>query len=133
MEMGDGEQSMSQILVILAQLVVGLGLLNVWLVRTNRQTVYRGGGAKTMREEFAVYGLPDWFCTLIGFLKISSAVALLLGFWYPALILPSASLITVLMVGAVVMHAKIRDPLLKALPATIMLLMSLVVCSSHVG
>lgn len=124
---------MSQLIISVIQLVVALGLLNVWLVRANRATAYRGGGAKTIREEFAVYGLPAWFCTLVGFLKISLALALLFGFWYPPLILPAASLLAVLMLGAISMHAKVRDPLLKALPAASMLVMSLAICSSHLA
>jgi len=36
------------------QLVVGLGLLNVWLVRSRSATEYRGGSATSLREEFAV-------------------------------------------------------------------------------
>ncbi len=124
---------MSHLLVSVIQLVVGLGLLNVWVVRANRATAYRGGGAKTIREEFAAYGLPDWFRTAVGFLQISSAVTLLLGFWFPSLILPAAGLIVVLMLGAVSMHAKIRDPLLKAIPAASMLIMSLTICSFRLG
>jgi hypothetical protein len=113
------------------QLIVALGLLNVWLVRANWNTGYRGGNAKTLKEEFAVYGLPGWFCNLVGFLKISSALVLLAGLWYPVLILPSAALIMVLMVGAVSMHAKVRDPIKKTVPAALMLIMSLILCSSH--
>ena len=49
----------------IAQVIVGLGLLNVWLVRFNKSTEYRGGAAANMREEFATYGLPVWFCYLV--------------------------------------------------------------------
>jgi uncharacterized membrane protein YphA (DoxX/SURF4 family) len=115
------------------QLVVALGLLNVWLVRANWATAYRGGDAKTIKEEFTVYGLPDWFCSLVGFLKISLALTLLIGFWSPFLILPAAAVIAVLMLGAILMHAKVRDPLLKTLPAASMLVMSLAICTSYLG
>jgi hypothetical protein len=51
---------------IVLQLVVALGIFNVWLLRSNKASSYRGGDAKTMREEFAAYGLPFWFmCGLI--------------------------------------------------------------------
>ena len=42
------------------EVVVGLGLLNVWLVRAQASTAFRGGTAQSLREEFNVYGLPDW-------------------------------------------------------------------------
>ena len=112
------------------QVIVALGLLNVWLVRANWSTAHRGGGAKTLREEFAVYGLPGWTFAAIGFLKIASAIALLLGLWIPSLILPSAALIVALMIGAVSMHAKVKDPLVKSVPAALMLLMSMLLCAS---
>jgi uncharacterized membrane protein YphA (DoxX/SURF4 family) len=102
----------------------------VWLIRSNWSTAYRGGDAKTLKEEFAVYGLPGWFCTLVGFLKVTSALALLLGIWFPQLILPAAAMITALMIGAVSMHAKVKDPIGKTLPAAAMLLMSAILCVS---
>lgn len=42
------------------QLVIALGILNVWLLRFGKTTAWRGGAAKNMKEEFAVYGLPSW-------------------------------------------------------------------------
>ena len=41
------------------QIVVGLGLLNVWLMRARSPTSYRGGDSKSLKEEIAAYGLPD--------------------------------------------------------------------------
>jgi hypothetical protein len=110
------------------QFIIALGLLNVWIVRFNRATDYRGGEAKNLVQEFAVYGLSKGFCYLIGFIKVSSAIALLLGFWYPQLVLPAASVILVLMLGALAMHFKVRDPVKKSIPASAVLLLSAIVC-----
>ena len=52
---------MPQTLVSILQVVIALGLLNVWLIRANRSTGYRGGAAKNIKEEFAVYGLSEYF------------------------------------------------------------------------
>jgi len=41
----------------LLQTIVGLGLLNVWLVRGRSSTSYRGGAAQTLQEEFATCAL----------------------------------------------------------------------------
>lgn len=76
------------------QIVVALGLLNVWLLRYSKQTVYRGQGAKNLKEEFAVYGLPEWFHYLIGFLKVGSALALIVGLWNQSVALASAILVS---------------------------------------
>jgi membrane-associated phospholipid phosphatase len=113
----------SQILIL--QLILMLGLLNVWLVRFNKATPYRGGAAKSMREEFATYGLPAWATNVVGILKVGSALCLGAGFWFPSLITPAAAIIAGLMIGAIAMHIKIKDPLRKSIPALMMLLCSL--------
>lgn len=107
--------------MIILQVAAALGLLNVWLLRFSQSTNYRGGNARTMVEEFAAYGLPAWFTYLIGSLKIGAALALIAGIWIPALVLPAAALICILMLGALAMHARIGDPLKKSLPALGML------------
>lgn len=114
--------------ILILQIVVALGLLNVWLLRFNRQTGYRGGDARNMREEFAAYGLPGWFTYVVGFLKVAAALCLLIGIRFHFLVLPAAALIAVLMIGALAMHAKVRDPLKKSLPALSVLVMSLLIC-----
>lgn len=110
-----------------SQLLVALGLLNVWLVRRGRSTPWRGGAARNMEEEFAVYGLPRWFMSTIGFLKVSLAMALIVGLWSPVLTTFSAGGIAALMMGAVAMHVKVGDPVRKSLPAFSLLALSLFV------
>lgn len=110
-------------IVTVLQVIVALGLINVWLVRFNKSTEYRGGNAKNLKEEFAAYGLPVWFMYLIGALKLGSAFALLAGVWIPSLVAPAATLVVLLMIGALVMHLKVKDPLMKSMPAGLMLVM----------
>lgn len=117
-----------RMMMMIIQVIAALGLLNVWLVRFNRRTSYRGGTAGSMREEFAAYGLPGWFVYFIGALKIGTAIALVAGLWLPVLVLPAAVLLCVLMLGAIAMHFKIRDPLTKSLPAFLMLALGLAMC-----
>ena len=105
----------------LLQIVAGLGIFNVWLLRFGQDTVYRGGNASNMREEFVVYGLPTVALYIVGLLKILSAIGLIAGIFLPSLIAPSAILLAALMIGALVMHFKIRDPFKKSIPALIML------------
>ena len=112
-------------LIYALQITAALGLLNVWLLRFNQRTDYRGGSAGSMREEFATYGLPVWFAYVIGILKVGSAIALIVGIWIPVVVLPAAGLIGVLMLGALSMHVKIHDPLKKSLPALGMLALCL--------
>ncbi len=116
------------IVISILQIAVAAGLLNVWLLRFQRSTPYRGGGARSMREEFAAYGLPEWFRYVIGTLKVGSALCLIAGLWLPFLVFPSALLIAILMLGALAMHLKIRDPLKKSVPALVMLALTIVIC-----
>ncbi len=106
------------------QIVVGLGLLNVWLLRRGSSTPYRGGAAQTLRDEFAAYGLPGFAFYLVGALKIGAAVVLIAGVLTTLPVRAAAGLVAALMVGALAMHFKVGDPLVKSLPAAVMLAMS---------
>jgi len=105
--------------------IIATTVLNVWLLRFNKPTIYRGGQAKSMLEEFAAYGISETFVYLIGGLKVVAALGLIGGFFYKKLIVPSSLVIAVLMVGAIFMHFKVQDNAIKFLPATLMLLCSL--------
>jgi hypothetical protein len=113
-----------KIVSLIIQIIVALGLLNVWLLRFKKPTHYRPGGARSMSEEFAAYGLPSWSLWVVGGLKLACAVCLLAGIWVPALVAPAAGVVGVLMVGAIAMHLKVKDPLVKSLPAGAMLAMT---------
>ena len=115
-------------ITIFLQLFVAFGLLNVWVIRSNQKTPYRGSNGSSLKNEFAAYGLPLWSFYVIGFIKISSALLLLLGLWIPFLVFPAALVVSLMMVGAVCMHIKVRDPLKKLLPALIMLFFSIGIC-----
>jgi len=116
-----------EIVRIVLQVIVALGLINVWLMRRDRPTPYRGGKAKNMREEFATYGLPPWSLYLVGGLKIAIAIAFLAGIWVPALVQPAAILLALLMLGAFAMHMKVKDPMQRALPSVIMLVLAVLI------
>ncbi len=109
--------------LIALQFVVALGILNVWLLRSGNATPFRGGNAKTLREEFAAYGLPFWFMCVVGVLKVGLALALLAGIWIPGLAQPAAIGLGLIMVAAFVMHLKVKDPIQKALPSIAVLAM----------
>jgi hypothetical protein len=112
---------------ITAQWIVGLGILNVWLLRSGKATSFRGGEAKNMKEEFAVYGLPPWFMYLIGACKIPLALMLLAATWIPAWAGPAALGMAVLMAGAVSMHIKVKDSFTKAAPSVTVLALSILI------
>lgn len=115
------------LLIIALKIIVGLSILNVWLVRSNKSTEWRGGDANNIVEEFKAYGLPVWFMWVVGSLKIGLALLLIVSIFYPQFEAIAAYGIAFLMLGAVSMHLKIGDPLKKSLPAFSFLLLSLVI------
>ncbi|TVR59791.1 MAG: DoxX family protein [Gemmatimonadales bacterium] len=109
------------------QLIVGLGLLNVWLLRPKSPTGYRGGEARSLREEFEVYGLPGFAFYVVGGLKILAGVILIAGVWVSLPVQLAAGVVAALMVGALIMHVKVGDPAKKSVPAVVMLVLSLAI------
>lgn len=106
------------------QIIIPLGILNVWLLRAGRATAYRGGAASSLKSEFAAYGLPIWAFYGIGALKLLSAGLIFAGLFVPGFVLLGAGIMVGLMLGAIAMHAKVKDPAIRYLPATAMLAMS---------
>ena len=115
----------------IVQMTIDTVIFCVWTIRFNRDTNYRGGNAKSMREEFRVYGLPDWELPLVGSTKRALAVTLVAGIWSPLPVKTAALFMAALMAGAVYMHRRVRpDHISKAIPAMGMLAMSLFVVAA---
>ena len=111
-------------LVIAIQILIALAMFDVWLVRYARPLRARGGDAQTMAEEFNVYGLPDWMLPLVRVLKLGAGTLMVVGIWYPIAAAIAGAILVVLMGGAILMHLKVKDPLLKSAPATFFFLLS---------
>jgi uncharacterized membrane protein YphA (DoxX/SURF4 family) len=116
-----------ELAVLVVQVFSALGIFNVWLLRFNRSTEWRGGSAANMKEEFEAYGMPAGSVYVVGALKLLCAAGLIVGIWVPQLVRPSAIGLAVLMLGAVSMHVKIGDPVKKSLPAFTMLVLSVLI------
>ena len=109
-------------------LLVSLVVLSAWSFRLNQPSVFRGGDAVNMSEEFAVYGLSNSVMISVGIVKIILALLLLVGgLKFPALIKPSAAVMSFFMIGAVYFHISISDGILPTLPAASMLLCCLLI------
>ena len=112
-------------------LLVSLTILNVWLLRFNNKTQYRGGDANNLKEEFNVYGLPTWFMYVVGTIKVILAILLIVGIWEREINLYVVSAMILLMLGALLMHIKVNDPIKKSLPAFSILLLLLFILFNH--
>ncbi|MAQ05481.1 MAG: hypothetical protein CMA51_01655 [Euryarchaeota archaeon] len=119
---------MMDTLVMTLQIVIAIVIFAVWIFRPNLDTNYRAGDAKNIVEEFAVYGLPKWSVYVVGATKLTLALALIVGIWYTQLAQYAVMGMGILMVGALICHLKTRDdPLSRAAPASIMLVMCFLV------
>jgi len=108
---------------------VGLTIINVWLFRASRSTSFRGGNSTNLLEEFTVYGLEDYFL-IIGIIKVSLAIVLILSLYYSKLRLFASLGISIMMLVALYMHISVGDELIKSLPASSLLISSLLIAYS---
>ena len=111
-------------------LAMGIALLSVWLFRFAKPSPYSGGVAKDLAEEFSDYELPLRLVWIIGTLKVTAAVALILSIFILRLTLSATALISITMAGAIAMHVRIRDRLIKSVPLGELLVMTLVVAAT---
>ena len=118
-------------IVLASQVAIALCLLGVWVLRTGTGTRWRGDGAVRLREEFLSYGLPPWFAQVIASLELVLAVLLLTGLRWPILAGPAAVVVALVMLGALGMHLKVRDPAYKSVPAFVLLVLAVVVAASQ--
>ena len=106
---------------------VSITLLNVWLLRFQKSTSYRGGDATDMLSEFAAYGLSDTILYIVGATKVTAAILLLLGLRYSKLVKVATYTIAALMIGAIYFHFSIQDEWIKSFPAALLLLSSILI------
>ena len=107
--------------IIVLKIIVSISLLNVWLIQKNKPTKWRGGNAQNIIEEFKVYGLPESLCYIVGVLKVGLALTLLISIWKNSLEDIAALGLMLLLLGSIIMHIKIKDPLFKSFPAALFL------------
>ena len=108
--------------VILAQLIVALSIVVVWVFRFDN-----------IVKEFKQYGLPDLVRTMVGAAKIALATLLIAGIWYPDLVVVPALLMAFLMLCAQIAHIKVRNPWHKHVPSFLLLLLSLFIAGAYAG
>ena len=111
-------------------LAMGLALLYVWLFRFSKPSPFRGEVVKDLVQEFFDYELPLRLVWIVGSLKVTAAIALILSIFILRLTLPATALISILMEGAIALHVRIKDRLIKSVPAAGLLVMTLVVAAT---
>ena len=115
-------------MLLLVKSIIFLGIMNVWFVRRETKTNWRGGNSLSLKDEFRFYSLPDWTFYFVGGTKILSALFIFLSIWIDEV--PQeifAFILSVFMIFAIFMHLKVGDKLIKSLPALFMLLCSIII------
>ena len=114
-------------IIIVIKAFIFLSIINVWFFRFGKPTSWRAENANSMKEEFKAYGLSETMMYLVGGLKVLFALLLLVSIWYEILALPAAAGMSILMLGAIIMHFKIGDPIKKSFPAFSFLILSAII------
>ena len=105
-----------QDLTIFLQALVAASIFFVWVVRYDN-----------IIQEFKQYGLPDWLRDLVGILKLTFALLLLLGIQRASLAMIGSLGIAGLMGCAFVMHLRVKNPVFKMIPSLALLALSLII------
>lgn len=104
---------------IIIQIILALGFLMFGAMKIS---------SKKMMDEFdATYGFPKWFRVITGLLEIAGAALLVAGIWNDSLVAIGGWLLAVIMVGAVITHLRIKDPVSKIGIPIFLLILTLVV------
>lgn len=109
---------------ILLQATIAITIINVWILRRDKPTQWRGGSADSLDKEFETYGLPPTIMITAGALKLTCALLLIVGIWIPSVVNFAAAGMTALLLIAVIAHLRIQDPIRKAIPAASLMSMS---------
>ena len=105
-------------LAVIAQLIVAVSIVIVWVFRFDN-----------IVKEFKQYGLSDLIRTMVGSAKIVLATLLVVGIWYPALVLIPALIMAFLMLSAQYFHFKVKNPWQKRVPSLFLLLLCLFIAA----
>ncbi|MEC8537230.1 MAG: DoxX family protein, partial [Bacteroidota bacterium] len=83
--------------------------------------------AKSLKEEFETYGLNSWFMYIIGAIKIGVSILFIVSCFnifskmLDVTIFYASVVMSLIMIGAILMHIKVNDPFKKSVPAITML------------
>ena len=98
---------------IALQALVAASIFFVWVVRY-----------ANIVDEFRQYGLPNWLRDLVGILKMTFALFLLIGIERGVFAVLGGIAIAALMGAAVLTHVRVKNPVFKMLPSSTLLMLS---------
>lgn len=96
----------------LAQIIIAASVAYVWIFRF-----------ENIVKEFEYFGLSVLVRSFVGAAKIALATLLVVGIWYPNLIMIPSILMGLFMIGAQYFHFKVKNPFIKRLPSLLLLIL----------
>ncbi|MEK8130525.1 DoxX family protein [Paenibacillus filicis] len=111
-------------LSVVVQCVLALGFLMFGLMKF---------GSKQMVDEFKRYGLSTGFRIFTAVVEVGSAALLAFGIWKEQLAAIGGLAVVVTMIGAIVTHARVKDPAARMGMPLVLLLLGLVVLFMNWG
>ena len=99
-------------ITVLIQVVIASSIAFVWIFRFDN-----------VAKDFKQFGLNDLVRSFVGASKISLSTLLVVGIWYPSLVLVPAGLLGLYMIAAQYFHFKAGNPFIKHLPSLVLLLL----------
>ena len=109
-------------LILLAQIIVAASVYFVWIFRYFN-----------VIKEFHQFGLSDVTRNFVGSAKMSMSALLIVGIWYPDVVLIAAVVMGLFMIGAQFFHFKIKNPFIKHLPSLILLILCIFITTATLG
>lgn len=73
-------------------------------------------GMQKHRDSFVSWRLPQWFRIVTGIVELAAAVLLIVGYWDPSWAAVGALVLSVVGIGGIVTHARVKDPLGQTIP-----------------
>lgn len=102
--------------ITVTQLVLAVSVLYVWIFRMDN-----------IIKEFKQFGLSDLTRSAVGATKIALSTLLIVGIWFPSLVLVPSVMMGLIMIAAQYFHFKISNPFIKHLPSFLLLVLCIII------
>lgn len=107
------------VVAIIIEVLLGLMFLMAGVMKIS--------GAQMHVDNFRKWGLPQWFRVVTGLVELLGAAGMIVGIWLPAWAALAGIWLAVTMLGAVIVHIRVKDPVSQMAMSIILLLLSLAV------
>lgn len=111
------------VIAVVIEILLGLAFLMSGLSKVT--------GSKMQVEGFVKYGYPQWFRIVTGLLQIIGAAGMIMGIWNEDIGAWAGIGLGVIMLGAVLTHVRIKDPVGAMIAPLVLMLLAVAVTVIH--